>query len=100
MTSAELAQVIDDPGTSDIPWRRPAGDGPSGSVDKAIDGIQFLLSAAGVPINLAPEQIPGEPTPTQDGEVYVGFISIDCAGAFDGCCSVPQHETRSPSTPP
>lgn len=80
LTSAELAQVIGDPEqVSDILWRPPADDGPSGSVDKAIDGIHFLLSAAGVPINLAPEQMPGEPIPTQDGEVYFGLSADEVA---------------------
>lgn len=80
LTSAELALVIGDPEqVSDILWRPPTGDGPSGSVDKAIDGIQFLLAAAGVPVNLAPEQMPGEPIPTEDGEIYFGFSADEVA---------------------
>ncbi|WP_155729438.1 hypothetical protein, partial [Mycobacterium avium] len=55
LTGVGLAQVIAGPQQArSILWRPPTGDGPSGSVDKAIDGIQFLLSAADVPITLAP----------------------------------------------
>lgn len=80
LTSAELVQVIDDPEQiRGILWRPLPGDGPSGSVDKAIDGIQFLLSAADVPINLAPERMPGEPIPTQDGEIYFGLSADQVA---------------------
>ncbi|OSC21542.1 hypothetical protein B8W69_28490 [Mycobacterium vulneris] len=80
LTSAELVQVIDDPEQiRGIIWRPLPGAGPSGSVDKAIDGIQFLLSAADVPINLAPERMPGEPIPTQDGEIYFGLSADQVA---------------------
>lgn len=90
LTSADLAQLLDDPEkVSDILWRPPAGDGPSGSVDKAIDGIQFLLSAAGVPISLAPEQMPGEPIPTQDGEIHFGLSADEVA-------SIAQHLEATP----
>ncbi|AXO23492.1 DUF1877 family protein [Mycobacterium avium] len=82
LTDAELAQVIADPQQArSILWRLPTGDGPSGSVDKAIDGIQFLLSAADVPIAIAPQQMPGEPIPTQNGEIYFG-LSADQVAAI------------------
>ncbi|KDO96329.1 hypothetical protein [Mycobacterium avium] len=65
---------------------RPARERPNsgdlyqvGSVDKAIDGIQFLLSAADVPIAIAPQQMPGEPIPTQNGEIYFGLSADQVA---------------------
>lgn len=41
-------------------------------LDKSIDGIQFLLDRAGVPVYLAPTDMPGEPIDV-DGEIYFGL---------------------------
>lgn len=96
LTSAELAGVMDDPEqVRGILWRPSTGDEPSGSVDKAIDGIQFLLSAAGVPIDLAPAQMPGEPIPTQDGEIYFG-LSADYVATIAAQLAATRFETLAP----
>lgn len=100
LSSAELAQVIDGPEqVSDILWRPSADDGRSGSVDKAIDGIQFLLCAAGVTINLAPQQMPGEPIPTQDGEVYFGLTADEVATVAAQLAATP-FDTLAPHFSP
>lgn len=100
LTSVELARVSDDPElVSGILWRPSSGDGPSGSVDKAIDGIQFLLSAADVPVNLAPECMPGEPFPTQDGEIYFG-LSVDEVVTIAAQLAATQFDTLAPHFSP
>ncbi|WP_180848984.1 DUF1877 family protein [Mycobacterium intracellulare] len=100
LTSVELAQVSDDPElVSSILWRPSSGDGPSGSVDKAFDGIQFLLSATDVPVSLAPEYMPGEPIPTQDGEIYFG-LSVDEVATIAAQLAATRFDTLAPHFSP
>lgn len=78
LRSEELAKLIDDPaGLDEFLWRDR--EEPSGYVDKAIDGIQFLLSAAGVPVYLAPLEMPGEPIENGRGDIYFGLSTAQVA---------------------
>lgn len=61
-TSAELDRFIAHPDElNEFLWKPERLDPPSGYLDKSIDGIQAMLDASSVRLNLAPIYMPGEP---------------------------------------
>jgi Domain of unknown function (DUF1877) len=90
LTTDELNRLIEDPEqVNDFLWQRPRDDGPSGSVDKSLDGIQFLLSAAEVPVQLAPQEMPGEPIVTGRGDVNFGLFPAEVATVAEQLAATP-----------
>jgi Domain of unknown function (DUF1877) len=46
-------------------------------LDKSIEGIQYLLDAAGVPVDLAPMEMPGEPIDVGDPRSFQDYFGLD-----------------------
>jgi hypothetical protein len=75
VSDEKLGELIADPsGVRDYVFSNDR-EGPTGYLDKSIDDLQALLTAAEIPVWIAPIEMPGEPIPFGDSGIYFGLSS-------------------------